>query len=71
MCLSKVYLGSEHEEKEIMKDVARMEAEGRGFWLINLFGERRYVEGVIETIDFDNGHYVRLRKEEAVPTLSL
>jgi predicted RNA-binding protein len=71
MCLSNVYIDLGDEEKEIMKDVARIEAEGQGFWMINLFGERKYVEGVIETIDFENGHYVRLRKEEAGLTLSI
>jgi len=71
MCLSNVYINLGNEEKEIMKDVARMEADGQGFWLINLFGERKYVEGVIETIDFENGHFVRLRKEGSIPTLSV
>jgi hypothetical protein len=30
MCLSTVYMNSGNEEKEIMKDVARIEAEGKG-----------------------------------------
>ena len=34
MCLSTVYMNSGNEEKEIMKDVARIEAEGQVFWLI-------------------------------------
>jgi len=71
MCLSNVYMDLGNGEREIMKDVARMEAEGQGFWLINLFGERKYVEGVVESIDFENGHFVRLMKEGSVPTLSV
>lgn len=60
MCLSTVYMESNNEEKEIMKDVARIEAEGRGFWLINLFGERKFVEGAIQAINLMDGHFVML-----------
>jgi hypothetical protein len=40
MCLSTAYMDSGNEQKEIVKEVARIEAEGQGFWLINLFGEK-------------------------------
>jgi predicted RNA-binding protein len=49
-----------NEPKEIMKDVARIEAEGRGFWFINLFGERTFVEGTIRDINLMDGHFVML-----------
>jgi predicted RNA-binding protein len=62
MCLSTVYMNSGDEEKEIMKDVARIEAEGNGFWLINLFGEREFIEGSIETVDLMDEHFVMLRE---------
>jgi len=55
-------MNSGNGEKEIMKDVARIEAEGKGFWLINLFGEREFVEGSIETVDLMDEHFVKLRK---------
>ena len=58
MCLSTVYLHSGNEQKELMKDIARIEAEGRGFWFINLFGEKQFIEGRIETIDLMDGHFV-------------
>ena len=58
MCLSTVYLHSGNEQKELMKDIARIEAEGRGFWFINLFGEKQFIEGRIETIDLMEGHFV-------------
>jgi predicted RNA-binding protein len=45
-----------------MKDVARIEAEGKGFWLINLFGEREFIEGSIQTVDLMDEHLVMLRK---------
>jgi len=60
MCLSTVYMNSGNKKKEIMKDVARIEAEGQGFWLINLFGEREFIEGCIETVDLMDEHFVML-----------
>ncbi len=64
MCLSTVYLNSGNEQKEIMKDVARIEVEGRGFWLINLFGEKKFVEGSIQSADLMDGHFVMVRKDK-------
>ena len=64
MCLSTVYMNSDNEQKEIMKDIARIEAEGQGFWFINLFGEKKFVEGRIETVDLMDGHFVMIRKGE-------
>ncbi|MFO7985314.1 MAG: CooT family nickel-binding protein [Desulfatiglandaceae bacterium] len=63
MCLSTVYMHSGGEEKEIMKDVASIEAEGDGFWFIDLFGERRFVQGRIEAINLLDGHFVMLNNE--------
>ena len=65
MCLSTVYMNSGNEQNQIMKDVARIEAEGQGFWFINLFGERRFIEGDIQTIDLIDGHFVMLKKEKS------
>ncbi len=62
MCLSTVYMDSGNEQKEIMKDVASIEAEGQGFWFINLFGERKFIEGTIQTVDLMDKHFVMLRK---------
>jgi len=71
MCLSTVYMDSGSEKREVMKEVARIEAEGQGFWLINLFGERTFVEGKIQTINLTDGHFVTLRKEEVEMALSI
>jgi len=65
MCLSTVYMNSGNEEREIMKDVAQIEAEGQGFWLINPFGEREFIEGSIQTVDLMGGHFVMLKKLES------
>ena len=55
MCLSTAYMNSGNEQKEIMKDIARLEAEGQGFWLINLFGKKKFVEGSIQSADLLDG----------------
>jgi predicted RNA-binding protein len=55
MCLSTIYAVRGDEEKEVMKDVARIEAEGAGFWGIDLFGERTFVEGAIRSVDLMGG----------------
>ncbi|KJS29744.1 MAG: hypothetical protein VR64_19155 [Desulfatitalea sp. BRH_c12] len=58
MCLSTIYVRSTRGQNEIMKDVARIEAEGHGFWLVTLFGEKKFIEGTIRTIDLVDGHSV-------------
>ena len=60
MCLSSVYIDSGGGQKQIMRDVARMEAEAEGFLLIDLFGERTFVRGKIKRIDFIDEHVVVL-----------
>jgi predicted RNA-binding protein len=65
MCLSTVYMDSGNEQKEIMKDVAGIEAEGQGYWFTNLFGERKFVEGSIQTVDLVDKNSVTLRKEKS------
>ena len=64
MCLSTVYMKIGNEQKEIMKDVARIEAEDQGFWLINLFGERTFIEGTIQAINLMDGHFVMLENQK-------
>jgi predicted RNA-binding protein len=51
-------MNSGTEQNEIMKDIARIEAEGQGFWLINLFGEKKFVEGSIQSADLLDGRLV-------------
>jgi predicted RNA-binding protein len=65
VCLSTLYMASGNEQKEIMKDVARIEAEGAGFWFINLFGERKFIEGAIQTVDLMDSHSVVLKKRHS------
>jgi len=65
MCLSTVYMDSGNEQKEIMTDVALIEAEGQGFWFSNLFGERKFIEGAIQTVNLMDGHFVMLKKDDS------
>ena len=65
MCLSTVYMSSGNKQNQIMKDVARIEAEGQGFWFINLFGEKRFIEGDIQTIDLLDGQFVMIEKDKS------
>jgi len=51
MCLSTVCMDTGGTQKDIMQDVARIEAEGEGFWLSDLFGEKTFVKGSIQSID--------------------
>jgi predicted RNA-binding protein len=64
-------MDSGNEQKEIMKDVARIEAEGKGLWLINLFGEKTFIEGKIQTVNLTDGSFIMLRKEEDGRLLSV
>ncbi len=62
MCLSTVILNSGTKTEEVMKDVARMEAQGSGFLLIGLLGEEKFVSGRLKSIDFVEEHKVVLEK---------
>jgi predicted RNA-binding protein len=63
MCLSTVYIDSDTGKEEIMRDVAEMEAEGEGFNLFNLMGEKRFVKGRIIRVDFIDEHTVEMARE--------
>ena len=58
MCLSVAYVVTNGEKEEVMNDVAFLQAEDNGFMLITLLGERKFVEGNIQSIDFLNDHSV-------------
>ena len=61
MCLSNVfYIDSSGQQKEVMRDVAQMEAHNNGFLLTGLLGEQKFVQGDVRTIDFLDKHSVVL-----------
>jgi predicted RNA-binding protein len=63
MCLSTVYVDSDTGKEEIMRDVAEMEAEGEGFNIYNLMGEKVFVKGRIKRVDFIDEHTVEIGGE--------
>ena len=63
MCLSSVYMESENDNKEILKDVAKVEAGEQGFWMINLFGDRKFIPGEIKSINLLDGHFVIMQQK--------
>jgi predicted RNA-binding protein len=48
-----------------MEDVARIEAEANGYWLVDLFGKRKFVEGRILSIDLIDDHFIILEGDKA------
>jgi len=58
MCLSTIYMNSESGQKTVMEDVARIEAEENGYWLVDLFGRREFIEGRIQSIDLVDDHFI-------------
>lgn len=63
MCLSTVYIDSGAGPRQIMCDVARMEAGAEGYSLIDLFGNKTFVAGTIKRIDFIDEHSVVLEQD--------
>ena len=63
MCIATVYVDSGEERKEAMRDVIRIEAENNGFRLVSLFGERKYIEGRVKSVDFWQEHSVLMEKD--------
>jgi len=62
MCLSSVYIDSDGQREEVMRDVAKMEAKGNGFVLIGLLGEQKFIQGKVIRLDFVDTHSVVLKK---------
>lgn len=60
MCLSTVCMHVNDTDQEVMRDVARIEAEGGGVWLITLLGERKFVKATVRTVDLVDEHLVVL-----------
>jgi predicted RNA-binding protein len=60
MCLSKVYLNTEGERIEIMRDVTRLKVRGDGFVVTDLFGRSKFVRGRVQYLDLVEEHIVVL-----------
>jgi len=64
MCLGTVYIQSGDRRIKVMQDVAQMESNQKGYLLIGLLGDQKFVKGRIKSIDFVDDHTVVLEKEE-------
>ncbi|MFC1580461.1 CooT family nickel-binding protein [Thermodesulfobacteriota bacterium] len=62
MCLSTVYNVSDGKRDELMRDVAQIEVKNGGLFLINMFGEKKFVPGKIMSVDFVDEHSVLLEE---------
>lgn len=62
MCLSTIYSVSDGKKEELMSDVAQIKIENGGLFLINMFGEQKYVHGRITSVDFVDEHSVLLEE---------
>jgi predicted RNA-binding protein len=58
-------MNSESGQKTVMEDVARIEAEANGYWLVDLFGKRKFVEGRIRAIDLIDSYFIILEGDKA------
>ena len=63
MAQATVYIDTNGGQKQVMRDVARMEIEVEGVLLIDLFGERTFVQARIKSIDFIDKHAVVLEED--------
>ena len=52
MCEAHVCVDNGWEEKEVMRDVVRLEHDGDTWVCVNLLGERKLVRGDLKKIDF-------------------
>ena len=49
-------------KEKIKSSEVLIEADGNGFWLIDLFGERRFVAGKIQSLNLTDGQCLMMRK---------
>jgi predicted RNA-binding protein len=62
MCLSTVYIQSKDRRIKVMQDVAQMESNQEGYFLIGLLVDQKFVKGRIISVDFVDDHTVVLEK---------
>jgi predicted RNA-binding protein len=62
MCLGTVYVDFDGKREIVMQNVAVMEARDDGYLLTDLFGVKKFVNGIIKHIDLVDQHTVLLEK---------
>ena len=58
MCESTVFLIKDGEETELMRDVAKIEVNGKTITFIGIMGEVKTVQGTVQTADFVNHRFI-------------
>ena len=58
MCESTVYVESAGEETELMKDVAKVEVNGKTITCIDIMGEMKTVQGSVKRVDLVNHRFI-------------
>ncbi len=58
MCLAKAFLTRNGESELVFEDVALVEVDGGILRLSNIFGEKKEVEAVLKSVDFDHSTVV-------------
>ena len=56
MCIATVYTDVKGIVTEVMRDVVSIEAENNQFRITSMFGEEKYVEGILKRVDFWKDH---------------
>ena len=64
MCLSTVYVRSNEQQMEIMKNVVRMESDNGGFVLTGLLGDQKVIKGKIKIVDFVDEHFTIIEQDK-------
>lgn len=58
MCESTVYIEMGGEETELMKDVAKVEVNGKTITCIDIMGEIKTVQGTVKRVDLVNHRFI-------------
>jgi predicted RNA-binding protein len=69
MCIATVYVDTDGELKEAMRDVIRIEAENSRFRLTNLVGKEKFVDGKLKHIDFWKDHTVVIEQDRGMDSV--
>jgi predicted RNA-binding protein len=70
VCLATVYVDSEGQKEEVMRDVAWVEPNGSGLRLVSLMGESRLLQARIISIDLLHSS-INLQRTAAEPPQSV
>jgi predicted RNA-binding protein len=64
MCIATIYLDTDNQREEVMRDVISVEARDNGFLLTPLIGKEKFLKGKLKSIDFLEEHSVVIEREK-------